>query len=404
MNINLITLTPKQEKALKLAKEWWNNEKNERPFVIAGIAGSGKTTVLNSIIELLNLSIKDVAFVAYTGMAASVLTRKGNPATTIHKLIYDPIVDNEKNEINFQLKKELSKNLKLIIVDEISMVSNRLLDDLRSFNIPILASGDPCQLPPVMDNMNNLLNSPDIFLDEPLRQSLENPIIWLANKARKGEYINYDLYGNNAIVIRRNEIRRSMYKEADQIIACKNNTVDQINRFYRKFIKQIEHSPYPKDGEKLICLRNNWDNKIIENGIEQYLTNGLIGYCYDIKNYYKPLETFRMTFQPGYFNEKKFNKILVDGLYFSDGIKNDSTMYQNLDRYGKIIGKRNDYTDEKLEKINKFTYGYAITCHKSQGSEYNNVLFIAEFLNKELYNKSLYTGITRAKNKLILVK
>lgn len=402
--MNNFTLTNKQELALQLARDWWEHERFSRPFTIGGIAGSGKSTIISYMIESFNLYKDDVAFVAYTGMAASVLTRKGNPATTIHKLIYDPIVDEENNKISFILKEKLNKNLKLIVIDEISMVSDEMLNEIKSFGIPILASGDPCQLPPVMSNMNNLLQHPDVFLDEPLRQSLDNPIIYIANKARKGEYISYGNYGDNVLVIPKNEITLSMYKDADQIIACKNNTVDGLNRFYRKYIKEIKHTPFPTNGEKLLCLKNNWDLLITENGIEQFLTNGLIGNCSEIKDYDKNLETFRMCFKPNYFEKRDFFNILIDGLYFSLGIKNDDFLYKNIDKYGKIISKRQDYQDVKLEKINKFTFGYAITCHKSQGSEYNNVLFISEIFNRNLYTSSLYTGITRAKEKLILVK
>ena len=398
-----INITDKQWKAINLAKDWWNNESNIRPFSLTGLAGSGKTTVIHYIIEEFGLSSCNVAFVTFTGTAANVLTKKGNPATTIHKLIYDPIVDEDTHEVHFKLKESLDERIKLIVIDEVSMVNDNLLNDIKSFNIPILTCGDPEQLPPVKSSINSLILHPDFFLDEPLRQSLKNPIIYLANLARKGERIRYGNYGDNVKVIRKDEITMSMYSDVDQIIACKNKTVSSLNIFYRKIIKGIK-SKMPVEDDKLICLKNNWDRRISSDFIDVFLTNGLIGYCKDIKDFNEKFRTFKMDFIPKDFSSEKFTSVLSDSVYFEDNIKDDKEMYDNNEKYGELLYLRKLYSKEFLIKINKFTYGYCITCHKSQGQEYDSVLFIDEFYNKEIYPKSLYTGITRAKEKLIIAK
>lgn len=189
MSNRILVLTDKQNYAKNSCVYWYKN-KTKPTFTIAGVAGSGKSTIIEIIIEEMGLDKKNVRYCAYTGMASNVLIRKGNPATTIHKLIYDPIeVQDEKTKrkkIVFKLKETLDEDIRLIVVDEVSMVSQKMLDELLSFGIPILATGDPKQLPPIGSGMNKLLDNPDVFLDEPLRQALDNPIIYIANLLRQG--------------------------------------------------------------------------------------------------------------------------------------------------------------------------------------------------------------------------
>src|SRR5699024_1441008 len=148
------------------------------------------TYTLSRIIEKIGIYPEEVAFVAFTGMAAGVMTRNGQTATTIHRLIYKPFKDKKTNKINFSLRDELDPNIKLIVIDEISMVGQKLLDDLESFGIPYIGIGDPAQLGPVGTKPNKLLDNPDIFLDTPVRQSLDNPIVYLANEVRQGKSLS----------------------------------------------------------------------------------------------------------------------------------------------------------------------------------------------------------------------
>lgn len=397
----IITLTDKQTKAKNSCLYWYKN-KTKPTFTIAGVAGSGKSTIISIIIQELGLNSNNVKFCAYTGMAANVLIRKGNPATTIHKLIYDPVeVIDEKTgrkKIVFKLKEKLDENIRLIVVDEVSMVSQKMLNELMSFGIPILATGDPKQLPPIGSGMNKLLDNPDIFLDEPLRQALDNPIIYIANLLRQGIMPDYGSYGGKVNIYRKDAFPSRVIEEADQILAGRNATVDNLNRFYRKNILN-KQTFLPTNGEKLICLKNNWDLRIQEKGIENFLVNGLIGIVDEMKIQPRA-KVFTMNFKPVYFEVENFRKVIGDSLVFSDPNCKDDYYIQENYNYEYIMRKP---FEASQTKINKFTYAYCTTVYKSQGSEFGNVLYYDEVLRRDLYFEHFYTAVTRAKEDLSIV-
>ena len=393
-------LNNKQELGVRLANQWWSDsDKRKKPFVVSGSAGSGKTTTVRFIIESLDIQESEVRYCAFTGMASSVLTRKGNPATTLHQLIYNPFVDEKTRKIFFK-KKDFIEGTKLVIIDEISQVNKKLMDDLLSFKIPIIAIGDPMQLPQIGGEANNLLDKPDIFLDETVRQALDNPIIRLATDIRNGNTIRQGTMGDKVFIIPRDKVTTENLISAEQIIASKNQTVRSINDNIRYNIHGLE-SPFPYVGEKVMCLKNNWDKAIYENGIEQFLVNGLLGYVENIYDYDTRLEAFRMDFKPTYMKEKNFGKALADGKYFTDNIRNDEDFYLDEERYKDMLFRRKTWQDTTFGKIDKFTFGYAITAYKSQGSEFQSVIYYDEFMNKATFNKSRYVGVTRAVDQLI---
>jgi len=402
--LSTITLTDKQNNALKKAVDWYRYDNDQRIFTIAGVAGAGKSTLIRFIIEELNLANTQVAYCAYTGMAAGVLTKKGNPATTIHRLIYDIIpVEDELGKMSFMftLKKALEEGLKLIVVDEVSMVTEERLEEIGKFGIKIIATGDNAQLPPVAGKMNSLLENPDVFLDEPLRQALDNPIIYVANEVRQGRRVQYGTYGDRVQVINKDSLTREMFLLADQILACRNNTVNGLNTFYRTNILNVR-SRMPEIGEKVICLKNNWTLAEVENDVPQFLVNGLIGRVMDTPKMYQKSKTFDFDFKPEYFDKEMFEQVRADMLYFTDGIRNDNEIYDSYDEYSRVLFFRKKLEKNAQIQINKFNYAYAITVYKSQGNEFDNVLYVDEFIRKDLYYKQFYTAATRAKERLII--
>lgn len=382
-----------QENGLMKAKEWFRT-KNKQCFEISGIAGSGKTTLVYYIIQELGLTLDDVVFVAYIGKAALALARKGTPATTIHHLIYNvtdvPKLDENGNDVidpstnrpytvaKFVKKEKLNPNIKLIVVDEGAMVSSQIANDLLSFGIPVIVLGDRNQLPPVI-GQSVFLKNPDVQLTEPMRQSLNSPIIYLAQKAMNGERIEFGKYSDSVAVISKNQITDRMLLAPDVVICHKNSTREIINNRVRYDILK-KKSPHPSIGEKIICRQNNW-SRSIDNEI--YLINGLIGY---VDNVY--LETYNkrsicIDFRPEFLQTSAFHKLEIDYKYIC-------APYEE-----KLQMKRSYY--------NKFEYAYAITCHLSQGSEYGKVLVYNEDIyDRSFYRKWLYTAITRSSNALIL--
>lgn len=400
-------LTDDQIAADNLIKDWFEN--SERPiFVLAGYAGTGKTTLLKyTVTQTLNL-VPDVsaAFVTPTGKAATVLIRSGIPATTLHKLIYQSIAEEQEIELNgkkitvekliFKRRENIDKSIKLIVLDEASMVSDEVLMDLAQFGVKILLCGDTAQLPPV-EGLNSYLSSPDFTLKSIVRQQLDNPIIALSEMARNGRPIPYGRYGESAVVIGKRFFtgmkRKSALLKADQIICGINKTRALINDEVRS-MRGLEE--LPQSGDKLICTQNNW-GVFIDGELRFNLVNGQIGTCYDpVYDLEKGIGF--MQFKPDFLEE-----LSPEAMPFDIGIFMESNY-----RY-----KRNDYFEKFDEDgnvsgaftLNRFEYGYCISCHKAQGSEFDNVVVFDEsYAFKEDKNRWLYTAITRAKKKLVIIR
>lgn len=363
----MITLTKQQNDCLKTVIKLF--QEGQKIITIAGYAGTGKSTVIDTIVKELNLE-NNVAYVTFTGKASLVLRNKGLPATTIHALIYNCHQD-EFGNIVTTLRWDIDENIKLIVIDEISMVSKELLKDLMSFDRPIIALGDHGQLEPIGED-NGLLKRPDFVLTEIIRQAADNPIIYLSKLVRENKFDRMD--NEKVKVLKRKDFELSMVEWADQCLCGFNQTRNFINFNMRKYYFNIEEE-LPIVGDKIISLKNCW--KTLDNN-RNPLINGTM--C-TVKKIHKKLYG---------------NSILEIDL---------EDLYTNS-YFSKLRISSNIFLNKPIQnsKLPVFDYGYAITCHKSQGSEYNKVLLIDECLNKETYSRWLYTGITRAKDKLVIIK
>lgn len=382
-----MVLSDLQNKGKIAIKEWYDTlYKNKKYFVLGGIAGSGKSTIIKFIIDELGLDEEEVAMAAYTGMAANVLLKKGNNnSSTIHRLIYRTTVkeDEEGNKkyVTILKEKEELSNLKLIIIDECYMVPTKIINDLISFEIPIIFVGDPEQLPPVAGGDNGL--ELDFFLDEPHRQALDNPILYVANLARLKEIdkIRIGTYGDTVRVISREKFGETCFTESDQILAGKNKTVNSLNKFYRKEFLNYSNTKI-EENEKIMCIFNNWG---VENSEGLALVNGSIGHATNIKIRPK-IDAYILDFIPDSYSS--FDGIMVDKAKFEN---------RDITRNTKIF--RSPILRAGLT-INEFVYSYVITTNKAQGSEFPYVTFIPEVLNYKTYYRFFYTGVTRATQKL----
>ena len=402
-------LTRKQEEGLKIAVERYR--RGEPYTVIAGFAGAGKSTLIKFIIDALNLPTSKVAYVAFTGKAANVLRQKGCPnATTAHKLLYyaKPMPN---GQFMFTPKKSLEEGYKLIVVDEVSMLPKDMWLLLLHHKIYILACGDPGQLPPInKDQANGVLDHPHIFLDEIMRQAQDSAIIRLSMLVREGgDFRNFESVPGEVRIIKNKYAFRNNAEDykaclcgADQILCATNRNREQINKLVRQMLGR---GPTPEIGDKVIGLTNHW-NELSEKW--NSLTNGSIGYISDMRE-----------------KEMTYPKWIYEGsvkLLMSDiSIEEDDDMFYNIPIDYKHLTTGNMSVDPKtLYRIRQyvnntdkpgyyipydFSYGYAITCWKAQGSEWNNILFFEEGFptNETEHIQYLYTGITRASSKLILV-
>lgn len=362
-----------QQRALELATAWYRHP-NRQIFKLAGYAGTGKTYTARYIADSLT---RNVAYCAYTGKAANVMQRRGMPAQTIHSTIYryyTEIVDG-RPVLCHTLRTELEGKPELIIIDEASMVGKDILDDLLSFNIPILAIGDPGQLPPVGDSYSDLLRGPDIVLDEIVRQQEDSGITKIATAIRQSKPLDADLFkncGSDVLRLTKAEFANhfpSILLKANQIITARNATRNDINAGARKVFKRSDPIC---EGEKLICRKNDKDTWMCGDLGPTMLVNGLTGYASNIKT-----EKDRITGK----------------LHFYGDFRPD---YEANNRFENIH-----------LKMGKFQYAYAITCHAAQGSEWDYVVVYDDVWNDRedplFKQRWRYTAVTRAKSKLLYV-
>jgi exodeoxyribonuclease-5 len=392
-------LTRKQEEGLRIALDKYRH--NEKYVVISGYAGTGKSTLVRFIIDALQVDEEKVAYCAYTGKAAEVLRRKGNSnAMTLHKLLYTSI---PKQSGGFYRKPKQSLDYSVIVVDEVSMVPKSMIDMLSRHKVFVIYLGDPEQLPMIDRNQNHdLLDHPDVFLDEVMRQAAESEIIQLTMKIRAGEEIPY-IKGKEVAVIPKAKLVTGHLTWADIILTATNKTRIAINKQMREMLGFTGSTP--NDGEKMICLSNYWEDLSLDG--EAALVNGMTGVIHNtFENFYDA---------PRYVKMRDHHIPLITGDFTSDdgqefkGVNMDKTLIETGQPFldwkesyalGRLRQKIGDVTPRA------FDYAYAITGHKSQGSQFSKVLVLEENFpfDRREHKRWLYTCCTRPEDKLVLVR
>ena len=281
----------------------------------------------------------------------------------------------------FQLVDQLPENIELIVIDEGSMVSEKIAMDILSFGKPVIVLGDLNQLPPVFGKPF-FLQEPDYILTEIMRQNEGNPIIWLSQRILNKEKMIPGVYGNSAI-IEKSDLTDYTLKHANIILTGTNKLRYMINVKFREEIFAYKNLDIPHYGEKIICRKNNW-NRCIGNGY--YLTNGMTGFVdyVDRESYNK--KSISIDFRPDFLKSSYKNvKVDYDHLYSSP------TTEMDLEEESFY-----DFT------LDKFEWANAITVHSSQGSQWDNVLYLDERMggNEDFHKKLMYTAITRAVNSI----
>jgi len=389
-------LTKEQMTVVKAARDWYR-QPTTSDLKIGGLAGTGKTEVISQLHKYLRFNSKDVAYCAYTGKAAQVLTARlrFGSAMTIHRLIYQPVeghceecprrdwhedlrIPGESEprchdtrcrgcSTNFVLRQELPDWMKLIIVDEASMVNEQIYNDLMQLGKPVIWVGDHGQLPPVEGR--SIFSDPDQILTSVMRTGEGSDILKLAMRVRAGQ----------PITTGRSREVHAHYEDGSmdlgddwtqQLVLCFDNerriAINKAVREMREF-----HPDYPEVGDRLVCLRNNYNTMVF---------NGELGTLKEV--------------ELGYAGNAALAEIEMDnGRTYKEVISLDALNSHPAD--AKAIPKKHDIWD----------YSYCMTVHKAQGSEAKRcVLFERTFWQGGRRRRWLYTGVTRAKKHLEVIK
>jgi exodeoxyribonuclease V len=265
----------------------------------------------------------------------------------------------------------------LVIIDEVSMVGDDLARDLLSFGVKVLVLGDPAQLPPVKGEGFFTNAEPDVMLTEVHRQAADSPIIRLATTIRQGGAFGVE-HGEFCSVIPRSEVNADMTLGHDQILCGRNKTRHAMNRRVRD-LRGIA-SETPTIGEKLVCLRNDRIKKLL---------NGSLWAVSDLPRKQtkkdRAANVFRLTVLPEEADPQAKGIAVRVRNEFWDGTDGDL-----------------EWSDKKGTE--EFTFGYALTCHKSQGSQWDSVIVFDEgACFRDDAWRWRYTAVTRAAKRLTMV-
>ena len=427
--MNAFVPSDQQTAAIKAIVNWYRDPfRKSQVFRLFGYAGSGKSTITAHAIEALGLVPKNrdgivpcgVLFAAYTGKAALVMTRKGTPASTIHSLIYrvseatpEEIARVEKEAADLRTsmgtlppaeqlfamerlkrlelrladihqprfvlnEQSLVREAELIVLDEVSMVGPEMAADLLAFGKPILVLGDPGQLPPIKGAGAFTDVPPDVMLTEIHRQAGESAIIRLATMARQGEPIPYGGHDDHVWKMRRTDISAEQLLRGGQVICGRNATRLHLNAAMKHAAGFVGAHPEGR-GEKIICLKNRHDLGLI---------NGMFVSLGDIQHEGHLSFSATVTTEDG---------TSIAGRHrFYKGHYDDHVVFDRE-------RARRDW--KEMRGLIETVWGYAITCHKAQGSAYGSVVVFDDGLGRTAEDRSrwLYTAITRAEWGLVIV-
>jgi ATP-dependent exoDNAse (exonuclease V) alpha subunit len=447
--------TIKQDAFFQKIAVFITNVNNDSIFVLKGYAGTGKTTVISTIVNNLIEVNKKYVLLAPTGRAAKVIANYSNkPAFTIHKKIYFP-KKSSGGGVAFTMQQNKHKNT-IFIVDEASMISDvaaeskmyengSLLDDLISYiysgeNCKMILLGDTAQLPPVNLDISPALNTDTlelnydkkvdwIELDEVMRQELNSGILYNATELRellKDSFITefkFKLRGFKDIVRLTdgydiqdaiNQAYSNYSIEDTAFIVRSNKRANQYNEQIRT--KILDKESDLSTGDFLMVVKNNyfWLKEKDEAG---FIANGDIIEVLEIYSF-KELYGFKFAKvkirMVDYPNQIPFETVLI-----LDTIKSESpslTYEQSNQLYEEVMKDYEHLTTKyaKFQKVKENEYfnglqvkfSYAITCHKSQGGQWNTVFIEQPYLPEGIdrdYIRWLYTAITRAKDRLYLI-
>lgn len=385
----------KQQKIMHDTIIDWYTSNNRLPYIVcSGYAGTGKTTILGEVLKSFGQIGVRVSCATFTGKASHVLIKKiiGKPFNycgTIHGLIYKPNIDIDGTLIGFTKNDHIDTDL--IIIDECSMIDKDMFKDLLDFHIPVLFIGDNAQLPPVSNKRFDIFENTACQLTQIHRQAEESMIIQLSMMVRNGETIHQGYGGDCARYewMDDKEARKAIYDhdyKNDEIILCGLNTTRlRLNRLVRK--NHGIKDNFPIKGEKLVCLQNNQALGVM---------NGQLGFINKIEPYPYNGFSYRMLMS---FDERQTDHVVY---YKGFNVINQEPYWKAV----RTPGLKKDLELTNHSKLDNFDYGYALSVHKSQGSQWDSVILINErnsYQSNSDYRKWLYTGITRAERKLIII-
>lgn len=412
-------LSADQRQVYESLLDWTKNPRGV--LTLGGYAGTGKSTLLGLFAAETHLK---VAYICITGRASSVLGSKLHAAgvettarsqtenekrlsgrwghlfyspfseeadkpfcNTVHKLIYRPLIDDHTEELIVWIRREiLDRDYDLIVIDEASMVPTHIVEDILQHGVPILAVGDHGQLPPVVGD-GSLMQNPDLRLEKIHRQAEGNPIIQLSRVLREEGRFDRSLADGKRVKFgHRNDFTHHATTSLDTAILCwRNKTRVYVNRTIR--LRMGLKGQYPRSGEPIIALRNY-----------PPVYNGMRGTLIDDADDLSKEEPWLLRANIEFPDEAlPATEHIVCRQQF-----HQERTFQSVDEL-KAAGMR-VYSMSQAGEF--FDFGYALTIHKSQGSQFEHAIVVVDWGHKpqnEFFRRLAYTAVTRASERLTVL-
>ena len=406
-----ITFTPEQEAAITKAVTWMDNFEFQKQKVMRmiGPAGTGKTSIMK---EIGRRTKRRLLYGAFAGKAAMVLRSKGcEPSETLHKTLYEPrggsikhykeelaILEGLSNEAERKTQENKLEQMRIAMqapgfvkklpaefhirtgfaFDEVSMVDKYVGGDAEALGFPILAVGDPFQLPAIMGDSYFFPKgfTPDIELKQIHRQAAGSPVLRLATAVRGGNLLPYGRMGDSEIV---RQLPLKDYLEFDQILCGTNKMRKQVNSAMRKLMGRTK---FCEPGDKLICLQNNYEVGVMNGSQWEVVKCQIWENPHGHKFYVSHLKSLD---EPGVELKRAF--VHVNPLLEGTSLENPHWTPMLT---GVAVGL-------------VMTHANAVTVHKAQGSQWNSVAVLDDW-NGSHYAQWLYTAITRAALRVTVVR
>lgn len=393
-----VTLSRDQNVALSRIGRWIDG--SDKFFVLDGPAGSGKTELARRIGDGMN-----TIFCSLTGKAANVLRSRGMDASTLHRSLYRPteksrdhlnsllsgLITLEKQTMTPEIHKKITslraqineerrrtrspswsvpeeapiKEAELVVIDEYSMLDARIVEDLHRHAQKVLFLGDPFQLPPVK-GVCPLAGRANYTLTEVHRQALESPILRAVTAIRQGGKLppsSKNDFGEWEYVKRQQTSWAEHFSIADQLIVARNQTRGKFNARFRNM---LGFRDLIEDGERIIFGKNNHDLEIYNGTTARVM------------------------------------RAAADSGLVSMEVVLDDGRNEFVDVWDGVF--RGEEAGDAPREALIADYGYAITCHKAQGSEYNHVAVWNEGLGGVDIRRWMYTAASRAKQRCTFIE
>lgn len=293
--------------------------------------------------------------------------------------------NNEGPTFTLRRREDIPEGIKLIIVDEGSMVGEFLATDLASFGLPILAFGDPGQLPPVGDTYGFDCENPDAFLTEIHRQAADNPIIRLATMAREGKALKLGNYGDGVEVVERIKDKATLDMSREAMVLCGTHVKRwTLTKKIRTALGYTETGPC--GGEPLIFRKNS-------RKLTQMVNGTLVTCASEVGDLHKGDSSFKVKIKDTESDGAEYDIEVVQGLFEEHTLRKKNA-YTSSSNAAFSAKKTHEHLD----------FGHVLTVHNSQGSQWDEVVVHDESgAFRDAASRWLYTGITRAAKRLTVV-